>query len=494
MTDIFDLIIIGSGPGGYHSSLRAASYNAKIALIEKEERLGGTCSNWGCIPTKALYSSAKLIADIRENSDKFGIHLRDGFDLDFKQANARKNKVVAQLTDGIAQLCKAKKVEVFHGFGKLIDGNINEGFNVSIQSEGNEQVIKGKRVILATGSAPASIPTFNIDHKYILDSNDILHPNFDEIPKSLLIIGGGVIGCEFANIFAEFGCKVTILEYLPSILATEEPMIVKMVKKRLEEAGIEINVSRNVMTIEHTSQGVRALTCDAKIPRDQVESAEKKEFLAEKCLVSIGRKKISEGLNIENFGVETERGAIKIDQQTMQTVCPGIYAIGDCTGVIMLAHYASYQGDVAVSHALDSIGGFDIKFELEENKVVPATIFTHPNIGSVGLTRNEAKKKYKKVLMGRFSYQSSGKALCMGAEEGIMIVLVDQETDLVVGASCYGEGAPELISEIAVAMQNGLTAHNIANTIHSHPTISEIALEATEDAHGMAIHKAGRRK
>lgn len=494
MSEIFDLIIIGSGPGGYHTALRAASYDAKVALIEKEERLGGTCSNWGCIPTKALYSSAKLAADLREKADDFGIQLKDGFELDFSKANQRKNEVVKQLTDGIVQLCKVKKVEVIHGFGKLVKGDIDSGFTVSISNNGEESFITGKRVILATGSAPASIPGFNIDHENIIDSDDILDPDFNEIPESLLIIGGGVIGCEFANIFAEFGCKITILEYLPSILATEEKTIVKMVKKRLEKHHIDINEGLNVISIESTPEGVKAVTCDAKIPRNEIANAEKQIFTAKKCLVSIGRKKISDGLNLEKFNIKTDRGAILINHKTMETNYPGIYAIGDCTGVIMLAHYASYQGDVALSHALDSIGGFDIEFEEAEHKVVPATIFTHPNIGSVGLTRKEAKKKYGKVLVGRFSYQSSGKALCMGAEEGVMIVIVDEKSDKVVGASCYGEGAPELISEMSVAIQNGLTTHEIANTIHSHPTISEIALEATEDAHGMAIHKAGRRK
>lgn len=496
MDEIFDLIIIGSGPGGYHAALRAASYDAKVALIEKADRLGGTCSNWGCIPTKALYSSAKLIADIREKSEKFGVRLKDGFTLDFAQANERKNQVVKQLTDGIRQLCKAKKVEVFHGFGKLVYGNKKNGFRVSISKDDNDTYITGKRIILATGSAPVSIPSFNIDHKFIIDSDDILHPNFNEVPESLLIIGGGVIGCEFANIFAEFGSKVTILEYLPTILATEEKMIVKMVKKRLQHHGIGIHERKNVLSITSTPEGIKAVTCDAKVPFNEVQGAEKQEFVAKKCLVSIGRKKVSEGLNLESFGIETERGAIVIDQKTMETACPGIYAIGDCTGVLMLAHYASYQGDVAVAHILDSLEGMDkMHSPYKEHKIVPATIFTHPNIGSVGLTQKEAKQKYGKVLVGRFSYQSSGKALCMGeADEGMMIVIVDQATDKIVGATCYGEGAPELISEIAVAMENGLTTHDIGNTIHSHPTISEIALEAVEDTHGLAIHKAGKRK
>jgi dihydrolipoamide dehydrogenase len=493
--NIFDLAIIGSGPGGYHTALRAASYGAKVALIEKNDRLGGTCLNVGCIPTKALYSSAKLIADIREKAEVFGIHLRDGFDLDFTQATKRKNEVVQQLTDGITQLCKVKKVEVLHGFGKLVGGHINIGFDISITSQDHQiKYIKTKRVILATGSAPISIPAFNIDHSKILNSDDILHPTFDRLPKSLIIIGGGVIGCEFANIFAEFGCEITILEYLPTILATEEPLIVKQAKKRLKHLGIKIHECQNIISAEATDYGVKVISIDSQLPRRNLETAEKSIFEAEKCLVSIGRKKVSEGLGLEDLGVNTKFGTIQINQRTTETNIPGIYAIGDCTGIIMLAHFASYQGDTACAHALNSIGGFYIHFETAEEPVVPSTIFIHPNIGSVGLTRKQAKAKYEKILVGRFSYKSSGKALCMGETEGMMIVIADQVRNVILGATCYGEGAPELIAEITLAMVNNLTVHDITKTIHSHPTISEIVLESVEDLHGLAIHKAGKRR
>ncbi|MHA1776203.1 MAG: dihydrolipoyl dehydrogenase [Promethearchaeota archaeon] len=493
--EIFDLAIIGSGPGGYHAALRAAAYGAKVALIEKDERLGGTCSNWGCIPTKALYSSARMIADIKEKSDLLGIHIKGPIEYDFPTAVERKNKVVRELTDGIAQLCKIKKVQIFKGFGSLVEGNIYTNFTLNIRKDDDiAQEIRAKRVILATGSKPAAIPAFNIDHKRILDSNDILRADFKTVPKTLIIIGGGVIGCEFANIFAEFGSKVTILEYLPTILANEEKLVVKTLKKKFKHLGIEIHESKNVLSVEDTENCVRAVVCDAKIPREQIEQAEKQIVEADMCLVSIGREKYTEDLGLEKFQIKLQRGSIPINHETMETSFPGIYAIGDCTGILMLAHFASYQGDIAVMNALSSIGGFEGVYPQKADfNTVPATTFTHPNIGSVGLRQKEAKEKYGDILIGRFSYASSGKAKCMAEENGFLMVIVDAHTDHIVGASCIGESAAELISEISVAMRLGLTTHQLASVIHSHPTLSEIVLEAVEDTHGMAIHKAGKR-
>jgi len=496
--EIFDLAIIGSGPGGYHSAIRAASFGAKVALIEKDEVLGGTCSNRGCIPTKALYSSTKLIADLKEKAENFGICFPNGFTTDFSKTIERKNKIVQELTNGIKGLCKMKKVVVFHGFGSLLAGNIYTNIDVKITAtDGKDILIKAKRVIIATGSAPAMIPAFNIDHKRILDSDDILDvkSGYTKNPKSMIVIGGGVIGCEFANIFTQFGTEVTLLEYLPSILANEEKLIVKVIKKEFKKLGIKMFEGKNVLSVVNTGDGVKVTICNAIVPRDEIESAEKQVLTAEQCLVSIGRNKVTEGLGLEKFQIILQRGSIPINHETMETSFPGIYAIGDCTGILMLAHFASYQGDIAVSNALSSIGGFDGVHPVKADfTTVPATTFTHPNIGSVGLRQKEAKEKYGEILVGRFSYQSSGKAKCMGEEIGFMMVIADSRSDKIVGASCVGEAAPELISEISVAMRLGLTTHQMASVIHSHPTLSEIVLEAVEDVHGMAIHKAGKRK
>ncbi|MFX0153644.1 MAG: dihydrolipoyl dehydrogenase [Candidatus Hodarchaeota archaeon] len=485
---LYDLAVIGGGPGGYHSAIRAAQYGAKVALIEKE-KLGGTCLNWGCIPTKALYASAHLIENIKKAND-FGIEISD-YKASFARAVERKNKVVQELVEGIEALEKGWKNDVYYGFGKIIGGNMNTGFEISIEGK-NNSIIKAKSVIIATGSSPALIPAFNIDHERILTSDDILDPNFKSVPDRLLIIGAGVIGCEFANIFATFGSKVTMLEYLASPIATEEPMIVKVLQKKFEEDGIEIHTSQNVLSVENTGTGIRATTCSAEVPRDQIDNAEKHTFEADLCLVSIGRAKESKDIGLEQLGIETDRGAIKVNSDTLETAVKGIYAIGDVTGGIMLAHVASYEGDVAVANALASIGEFPVHEMKTNYTVVPATIFTSPNIGSVGYRRQMAKNLGFEVLLGQFPYQSLGKAKCMGEEEGFIMVLADKETHKILGASCIGTEAPELIAEIALAMQHGLTIHDVTETIHSHPTISEMVLEGCESVVGKSIHKKGR--
>jgi dihydrolipoamide dehydrogenase len=490
MTEMYDIAVIGAGPGGYHTAVRAAQYGAKVALIEKRN-LGGTCLNWGCIPTKALYASAELIQNIREHGTEFGISCDP--EINFAKAVDRKNKVVKELVEGIAGLEKAWKNDVYNGHGRIIGGNANDGFDISINGE-ETQNIKAKRVIIATGSSPALIPAFNIDHDRILTSDDILHPDFKKVPGRLLIIGAGVIGCEFANIFTTFGSKVIMLEYLSTPIATEEPMVIKELQKKLIEMGIDINVSLNVLSVENTGSGVKATTCSADVPRDQVDKAEKLYFEADYCLVSIGRARESTNLGLEELGIETNRGAITIDQKTCETAVKGIYAIGDVamSGAPMLAHVASYMGDISVANALDSIGGFPIKERTTDYRVVPATIFTSPNIGSVGLRRNQAKDLGIDLAMGRFAYSSLGKAKCAGHEEGFIMILVNKKDHKVIGASCIGAEAPELIAEIALAMQHGLTVHDIGETIHSHPTISEMVLEGSEDVFGFAIHKKGR--
>ena len=490
MTEMYDIAVIGAGPGGYHAAVRAAQYGAKVALIEKRN-LGGTCLNWGCIPTKALYASAELIQTIREHGEEFGVSCEP--EIDFAKAVERKNKVVKELVEGIAGLEKAWKNDVYNGHGKIIGGNAKNGFDITINGEGTQN-IKAKRVIIATGSSPALIPAFNIDHDRILTSDDILHPDFKNIPGRLLIIGAGVIGCEFANIFTTFGSKVTMLEYLSTPIATEEPMVIKELQKKLVEMGIDIIVSQNVLSVENTGSGVKATTCSADVPRDQVDSAEKSYFEADYCLVSIGRARESKDLGLEELGIETDRGAIKIDQKTCETAIKGIYVIGDValSGAPMLAHIASYMGDISVANALASIGGFPIKERTTDYKVVPATIFTSPNIGSVGLRRKQAKDLGLDVAMGRFAYMSLGKAKCAGHEEGFIMILVDKKDHKIIGASCIGAEAPELIAEVALAMQHGLTVHDIGETIHSHPTISEMVLEGAEDVFGFAIHKKGR--
>jgi len=488
---MYDIVIIGAGPGGYHAAIRAAQYDAKVALIERD-KVGGTCLNRGCIPTKALHSSAKLIENIARHSKIFGVDINGEIKPNFKNAVERKNKIVEELISGIEVLIKQRKIDLFYGMGRIIEGSIENGFNIEIH--GKEIIkIKGKRIIIATGSRPTLVSSFNIDHKHILTSDDILAHNFHEVPKNLLIVGGGVIGCEFANIFNRFGSKVTILEYLPSILAIEEPLLVRELKKKFNVMGVEIHENQNILRIERSDSKVRAITCDSKIPQNETDSAEKSTYEADFCLISVGRKANIEGLGLENTNIEIDQGKIKVNPFTLESAEKGIYAIGDVTGGVMLAHVASYEGDIAVFNALSSIGNFDTYPVVADYSVIPASIFTAFEIGSVGYKSKFLEDRGIKVRTGKFGYASLGKAKCMGEDEGFLMIITDDETDDILGASCIGVAASELIAEIALAMKNGLTIHDITNTVHSHPTLSEMVLEAAEDVYGLSIHRVRRR-
>ena len=488
---IYDIVVIGAGPGGYHSAIRAAQYDAKVALIEKE-KVGGTCLNKGCIPTKALFNSAKLIEDIEQNAKNFGVDIIGEVKPNFENAVKRKNLIVTELISGIEALIKQRKIDLFYGLGRISGGSIDEGFDINIEGK-DTKIIKAKRIIIATGSRPAIIPLFNIDHKYVLTSDDILSPDFKLIPKKLLIIGGGVVGCEFTNIFRQFGSEVIMLEYLPSILAAEEPLVVRELKKKFSMLGIQIHENQNVLKIETVDSKVRAISCSSKISPEQIDSADKNVFEADLCLVSVGRTFCIGDLGLENTNIEINRGRIVVDPHTLETTENGIYAIGDVTGGLLLAHVATYEGDIAVFNALSSIGGFDT-FPIETDYfVVPYAIFTSYEIASVGFKSKFLEEREVKSRTGRFGYASLGKAKCMGEKEGFLMIMVDDETDEILGASCIGVAAPELIAEIALAMNNGLKIHEITDTIHSHPTLSEMVLEAAEDVDGLSIHRARRR-
>jgi len=488
LSNEYDLAIIGAGPGGYHAAIRASQYGAKVALIEKN-KLGGTCLNRGCIPTKALLASAHYLEKLHD-AGEFGITIGD-YKIDFSKVVERKNKIVNELGRGIANLQKSWKNDVYLGHGKILGGNAEIGFDILIQGVNTNEFIIAKRVIIATGSTPALIPNFNVDHERILTSDDILDPNFKIIPENLLIIGAGVIGCEFADIFANFGSEITLLEYLPSPIAGEEPMIIKKLKKKFDSMGVKIITSQNVLSVDNSGSKVKAITCSTSVPINEIEQSEKYTYESDYCLISIGRSKLSKELGLEELGIMTRRGSIEVDPATLETSVNGIYAIGDVTGGLMLAHVASYEGDIAVANSLSSLGQFQVKPKRTNARVVPSTIFTSPNIGTVGLKRKEAKELGIDLLVGQFPYQSLGKAKCMG-QNGLLIILADKYTLQIVGASCIGEGASELIAEITLAMQHGLSIEDITQTIHSHPTLSEMVLEAAEAVVGRAIHKKGR--
>src|SRR3989338_3895373 len=461
----FDIVIIGGGPAGYVAAIRGAQLSAKIAVVEKKS-LGGTCLNRGCIPTKALYASAKTLATARK-ADKFGVQVKD-IALDFAKVVARKNDVVNKLVGGIRQLLKGNGVEILEGEAFLE----SKGQIKITRADGLKGTITAKKVIIATGSEPAMIPAFNIDGKNVITSTEML--SLEAVPKTLLIIGGGVMGCEFASIFAEFGSKATIVELLPTILATEDKQVSRVILKNFKDKGVDVFTEVSVQSVQYTGNGVKTTLADGK------------EFITEKVMVSIGRSFNSQGFGLEALGVNTEKGRIVVNDK-METSVQDVYAAGDVIGGMLLAHVASSEGIVAVNNAL----GKDMKMDYA---IVPAGIFTDPEIASVGLREKDAKEKGIDVSIGRFPYVACGKALCMGEEEGFVQILSDPGTDKVLGCSIIGAHATDLIQEVAVAMKAGIKVKDIAETIHAHPTLPELVMEAAEDVHGMAIHKVGRKK
>ncbi len=461
----YDLIVIGGGPGGYVAAIRAAQLGGKVALVEKD-KLGGTCLNRGCIPTKALLASVKVLAQTREAAE-FGV-LVDEVVYDFAKIMARKNEIVENLVGGIGQLCQSYGVEVIKGAGSFTDQNTISVKNGEVVSE-----ITASNIIIATGSEPANIPVFGIDGQRVITSNEAL--NLESVPESILIVGGGVIGCEFACILNELGCQVTIVEMMPQIIPTEDIQIARRLATIMKKSGVVIHTKTRIEQIDKQSGGIKATLDNGK------------EIEAEMSLISIGRSLNTKGLVLENAGVRlSQRGAIEIDERCRTNV-KHVFAIGDVTAKIMLAHLASAQGLVAAENALGHV--VEIDYE-----VVPSCIFTHPEIASVGLTAAKAKEKGLEVKEGTFNFRGLGKAVTMGETEGMVRLTCDAESDVVLGGQIIGPHATDLIGEIALAIRHRLTAKDIAGTIHAHPTLPEAVMEAAEDVHGLSIHLAKKRK
>jgi dihydrolipoamide dehydrogenase len=468
----FDIVVIGGGPGGYVAAIRGAQAGMSVAIIEKD-KVGGTCLNRGCIPTKALYYTAKTISSVK-GAGAFGITTGD-VSFDLEKAIERKNGVVKGLVEGVEKLLKGNGIERFIGHGSLEgskdDWEAGKG-KVKIEGSDSAETIAAKSVIIATGSEPALIAAFNIDRENIITSTEAL--NLTKTPKSMLIIGGGVMGSEFATIFSKFGCEVTIVELLPTILSTEDKAIVRVVQKAFKAAGVEVLTDVMVDKVEVIDKGIKTTLKDGQ------------EFVTEKVLVSIGRSFNTAKIGLEDAGVELEAGHIKANDK-METGVKGVYAIGDVTGGMLLAHVASVEAGIAV----DNIVGKD---SVMDYSVIPAGIFTDPEIASVGLREKEAKEQGLTVSVGRFPYLASGKALGMNETDGFVQIVADIETDKVLGTSIVGAHATDLIGEAALAMKTGATIKDIVETVHAHPTLPELFLEAAEDVHGKAVHKIGRKR
>ena len=470
MTSSPHIAILGAGPGGYVAAIRAAQLGARVTVIERE-KLGGVCLNWGCIPSKSLLSVVEL-GDKLKKAEDLGLMLQAPATYDLARMVARKDKVVATLVKGIATLFKGWGIEQVVGQGVIK----NAGTLAVTLPDGAQREIHADALVIATGSSWPNLPQFPIDGRQIVTSQQIL--DLTQVPASLAILGGGVEGCEFAALYSGLGTEVTILELMPRLLPLEDEEISSTIERELKKRGVTVVTGTTVEKAERSSESLVLSLKDGTT------------ITTEKLLVSVGRGFNSQGIGLEQVGVALgRRGEVLVDEH-LRTNVPDIYAIGDVTGKAMLAHVASTQGVVAVENILGHQRTIDYT-------VIPAGIFTLPEIGRVGLTEQQARARAEKngkdpnqaVKVGRFRYGALGKAQATGETTGFYKVIADAETDRILGMHMLGAHAADLIHEPALAMQVGATATQVAHLIHAHPTLAEGVMEAMEDLDGAAIHQ-----
>lgn len=457
-TKQFDIIVMGGGPGGYVAAIRAAQQGKNVALIEAKE-LGGTCLNRGCIPSKALIAGAELYKRIKDSS-QFGITVGD-VSFDYGKMVERKDNVVTKVRKGLEGLIQANKITLFRGYGTFTSPK-------EVKVDGKDSaILRADKIIIATGSEPRPIPGFTFDGSKIHDSTSLLE--MKTLPKTLAIVGGGVIGCEFASLFQILGVKVTILELMPSILPTEPPVISAFLAKSFKAKGIDILTGTACKGAVATESGVK------------VEMADGKFVEADCCLVAVGRAMNTTKIGLEKSGVTLDaKGNLSVNDK-METNVPGIYAIGDIASKYWLAHVASHQGTVAADNACGK------KAHMHYN-AIPSVIFTEPEIGTCGLSLEQAKEQGYDAAIGAFPFQALGKAQASLHTEGFAQIVKDKKTEQILGAQVVGYEASTLIAEMAVAITNELTVECITETIHAHPTIAEVWLEAALVAYETPIH------
>lgn len=459
------LIIIGAGPGGYAAAFLASDLGIKVTLIDNEKNPGGVCLYRGCIPSKALLHVAKIISE-SEGAKNFGVEFSKP-KIDLKKMRSWKDDIVNKLTSGLGQISKLRKIEYIKGSAKFLNSDTLE----IVIDDDSAYNINFEHAIIATGSHPVKIPSLSINSSRVLDSTSAL--NIEDIPKSMLVIGGGYIGLELGTVYATLGTKVTVAEMLPGILNGADDDLVAVLQKSVKLLFESIMVETKVISLEEFKSGIKVIFEDNK--------SKKIERVFDKVLISIGRKPNSKNLGLENTKVEiNEKGFIKVDNQ-LRTIDKNIFAIGDVAGEPMLAHKASHEGRVAA----EVIAGHKSTFE---PKAIPAVVFTDPEIAWCGLTENEAKEKNIEIYVSKFPWAASGRSLTLGRTDGLTKLIIDPKTERLLGVGIAGPGAGDLIAEGVLAVEMGANATDIKLSIHPHPTLSETIMEAAEVFFGQSTH------
>ncbi len=459
------LVVIGAGPGGYAAAFLAADLGMQVTLIDPESSPGGVCLYRGCMPTKALLHAAKFITNSGEAKD-WGIEFsKPKVDLD--KMRSWKDNVVEKLTSGLGQLCRRRKIDYIQGKAIFVDANTLQ----VKKGEGNSEQLSFKHAILATGSHPADIPDLSVDSSRVLNSTTAL--DLENIPNSLLIVGGGYIGLELGTVYAALGTKVSVVEMMPGLLPGVDRDLVSVLSKRIENLFETIMLNTTVAEMKVQKNGIKV--------KFEGEGLEKKENLYEKVLISVGRKPNSNNLGLENTKVEIDNnGFIKVNKQR-QTAEPSIYAVGDVVGEPMLAHKASHEARTAV----ETIAGYKVAFE---PRAIPAVVFTDPEIAWCGLTETQAREENLRVEIAKFPWGASGRAITLGRSDGLTKLIIEPDTKRIFGVGITGTGAGELISEGVLAIEMAALVSDIMLTIHPHPTLSETIMEAAEVFFGQSTH------
>lgn len=463
---MYDLVVIGSGPGGYIAAIRAGQLGMKVACIEKYPTFGGTCLNVGCIPSKALLESSEKFEETHHTLAQHGVSVGD-VKLDLSKMLGRKDTIVSGLTEGIAFLFKKYKVEGIQGFGTITGKN-----EVTVKNDDGStaSVLETKRILIATGSKPSSIPGVNIDKDRVVDSTGAL--KFPEIPKHLIVIGAGVIGLELGSVWRRVGSKVTVLEYMPKILGNSDSEIAKEAKKIFTKQGMEFLLDVKVT----------GATVDGdKVTVTYEEKGESKTIEGDRVLLSVGRRPYTDGLGLSNIGLETDkRGVIHVDKN-FETSVPGVFALGDVIPGPMLAHKAEEEGVVCVER-MNGIGAH-INYD-----AIPDVVYTEPEIASVGKTEDQLKEAGIAYKKGKYPFMANARARALASTQGFVKILADEKTDRILGAQIIGPRAGDLIAELAVAMEFGASSEDIGRSSHAHPTLAEVIKEAALSVTGSPLN------